>query len=219
MRRSSILASILAVLFSAAIMTGGQAWAASATGEQTAPVLMAGDALRYEARIDGDHQIRAVDVEAVHPAFLRRRVAYPGPEAPGTIIVETARRQLYFVEPGGTALRYGIAVGAEGFGWTGRGTIERNARWPSWTPPATMIARKPALAKWAGGMPGGAANPLGARALYIYFGGRDSMFRIHGTNEPLSIGTSASSGCFRMLNQDVIDLYARVAKGAKVIVR
>ena len=106
----------------------------------------------------------------------------------------------------------------DGFGWTGSGTIGRSARWPRWTPPPEMIERDPSLAKWRDGQPGGVANPLGARALYIYFGGRDSGYRIHGTNTPKSIGWAASSGCFRMLNQDVMDLYERVELGAKVVV-
>lgn len=173
----------------------------------------------YAARLDGGREIAAVDAGRFDPAYLRRRVAFPIGEAPGTIVIDTRARQLYLVEGGGRAIRYGIAVGREGFGWTGKGTIERNARWPRWTPPSAMIARDASLAKWAGGMPGGPRNPLGARALYIYVGGRDSLLRIHGTNEPSSIGRAASSGCFRMLNQDVIDLHSRVAKGTRVVVR
>ena len=124
---------------------------------------------------------------------------------------------LYLVEGDGRATRYGIAIGREGFGWTGSGAIARSAQWPRWTPPPEMIERDPHLAKWKDGQPGGVANPLGARALYIYFDGRDSGYRIHGTNTPKSIGWAASSGCFRMLNQDVIDLYDRVQMGAKVV--
>ena len=116
-------------------------------------------------------------------------------------------------------MRYGLAIGKEGFGWSGTGVIGRRARWPGWTPPPEMIARKPELARWAEGMPGGRSdNPLGARALYIYENGWDTQIRFHGTIEPYSIGRRASSGCFRMFNQDVIDLYDRVADGAKVIV-
>lgn len=172
----------------------------------------------YAARADGDRMLPAIDVAAFHPALLRNRVAYETTEVPGTIVIDTTGPFLYFVEPEGMATRYGIAVGREGFGWKGTGVITRTSRWPSWTPPPEMIKRDPSLAKWAGGMPGGVNNPLGARALYIYFGGRDSGYRIHGTNTPKSIGWAASSGCFRMLNQDVIDLYDRVGKGAKVVV-
>jgi len=160
----------------------------------------------------------AIDVAAFHPALLRNRVTYATTEAPGTVVIDTKGPFLYLVEPDGMATRYGIAIGREGFGWTGTGYIARTARWPGWTPPPEMIKRDPSLAKWAGGMPGGINNPLGARALYIYFGGRDSGYRIHGTNTPKSIGWAASSGCFRMLNQDVIDLYDRVGRGAKVVV-
>ena len=172
----------------------------------------------YAARMDGERMLPAIEAERFPPAFLRTRVPYETLEAPGTIVIDTVAHQLFLVEPDGWAMRYGVAIGKEGFGWTGAGTIDRNARWPGWTPPPEMIARNPSLEKWKGGMPGGIDNPLGARALYIYFDGVDSGFRIHGTNEPFSIGRSASSGCFRMLNQDVIDLYDRVQKGAKVIV-
>jgi len=172
----------------------------------------------YAARQDGGRTVAAIDVDAFHPALLRNRVPYATAEAPGTIVIDTKGPFLYLVEPDGMATRYGIAIGREGFGWTGAGTIARTARWPTWTPPPEMIARDPSLAKWAGGQPGGPQNPLGARALYIYFGGRDSGYRIHGTNQPNSIGWAASSGCFRMLNQDVIDLYERVPVGARVVV-
>ena len=173
----------------------------------------------YAARADGDRMLPAIDVAAFHPALLRNRVAYATAEAPGTIVIDTKGPFLYLVEPEGMATRYGIAIGREGFGWTGTGYIARTARWPGWTPPPEMIKRDPSLAKWAGGMPGGVSNPLGARALYIYFGGRDSGYRIHGTNTPKSIGWAASSGCFRMLNQDVIDLYDRVDVGTPVYIQ
>jgi lipoprotein-anchoring transpeptidase ErfK/SrfK len=172
----------------------------------------------YAARMDGDRLLPAIEAERFPPSLLRTRVPYETIEAPGTVVIDTAAHQLFLVEPDGWATRYGVAIGKEGFGWTGTGTIDRNARWPRWTPPPEMIARNPSLEKWRDGMPGGLDNPLGARALYIYFAGVDSGFRIHGTTEPFSIGRSASSGCFRMLNQDVIDLYDRVQKGAKVIV-
>jgi lipoprotein-anchoring transpeptidase ErfK/SrfK len=172
----------------------------------------------YAARADGDRMLPAIDVAAFHRELLRNHVSYPTGEAPGSIVIDTHGPFLYLVEPQGMATRYGIAIGREGFGWTGAGTIRRTARWPSWTPPPEMIARDPSLEKWRDGQPGGVSNPLGARALYIYFGDRDSGFRIHGTNTPKSIGWAASSGCFRMLNQDVIDLYDRVQMGARVVV-
>ncbi len=172
----------------------------------------------YAAQPDGSRTIPAINVSDYHPALLRNEVDYPTDLAPGSIVIDTKGPFLYFVEGGGRATRYGIAIGREGFGWSGTGRIARTARWPTWTPPPEMIAREPHLAQWRGGMPGGLNNPLGARALYIYFGGRDSGYRIHGTNQPKSIGWAASSGCFRMINQDVVDLYERTPTGAQVIV-
>jgi lipoprotein-anchoring transpeptidase ErfK/SrfK len=172
----------------------------------------------YASRRDGDRMLPAIDVTAFHRELLRNEVDYPSGEAPGSIVIDTKGPFLYFIEAEGKATRYGIAIGREGFGWTGTGTIARRAQWPRWTPPPEMIERDPHLEKWRDGQPGGVDNPLGARALYINFGGQDSGFRIHGTNTPKSIGWAASSGCFRMLNQDVIDLYDRVRTGAKVVV-
>ena len=145
-------------------------------------------------------------------------VYFDTPELRGTVIVDTHSRALFYVDQPGIAIRYGVAVGKEGYDWAGVATIGRKLEWPSWTPPRSMIRRKPELARWANGMPGGGENPLGARALYLFANNRDTLFRIHGTNEPWSIGTAASSGCIRMLNEEVSDLYARVRIGTKVIV-
>lgn len=143
---------------------------------------------------------------------LRRRVLeYTTNEAAGTIIVDTANTHLYLVLGNGHAVRYGIGVGREGFAWSGRERVSRMAEWPDWRPPAEMIARDPGLPSF---VPGGLDNPLGARALYL----GDTLYRIHGTNDPSSIGTFKSSGCIRMLNADVIDLYQRVAVGTPVVV-
>ena len=172
----------------------------------------------YAARRDGERTLPAIDVTAFHRALLRNEVDYPTAEAPGTIVIDTHGPFLYLVEGDGKATRYGIAVGREGVGWTGSGVIARGAKWPRWTPPPEMIERDPHVAKWKDGQPGGVTNPLGARALYINMGGHDSGYRIHGTNTPKSIGWAASSGCFRMLNQDVVDLYDRVRMGARVVV-
>ena len=155
-------------------------------------------------------------IQEVAPQYRRQVVDIRTKEAPGTIIVDSGNHFLYFVLPDGKAIRYGIGVGREGFGWSGTVKVGRKAEWPTWTPPATMIKRQPHLAQYASGMPGGPANPLGARALYLHRGGKDTLFRIHGTNEPWSIGTNTSSGCIRMLNEDVVDLYQRVGVGAKV---
>jgi len=140
-------------------------------------------------------------------------------ERPGTLIVDTGQRSLYYLMENGQAIRYGVAVGKEGFSWAGIAQIGRKVEWPRWTPPASMIQRRPELAKFANGMPGGRPdNPLGARALYLFANGRDTLFRIHGTNEPQSIGSAASSGCIRMLNEEVVQLYDSVQIGTKVIV-
>jgi lipoprotein-anchoring transpeptidase ErfK/SrfK len=149
------------------------------------------------------------------PNFQRYVVDDPTKEPPGTIVVDTRERLLYFVLPDGRAIRYGVAVGDEAFGWTGTAQIARKAEWPNWNPPAEMKQRWPHVRP----MQGGPANPLGARALYLYEGNRDTLYRIHGTNEPESIGRAASSGCIRMRNIDVIDLYNRASVGARVVVR
>jgi lipoprotein-anchoring transpeptidase ErfK/SrfK len=154
----------------------------------------------------------AADVEgAPEPRFRRQEVDYTGPEAAGTIVVDTPERFLFLVEPHGKALRYGIGVGRPGFVWSGVKRISRKSEWPDWTPPPQMLLRRPDLPRH---MAGGPDNPLGARALYL----GSSLYRIHGTNEPSTIGHNVSSGCIRMMNEDVIELYNRVPVGAKVIV-
>ena len=146
------------------------------------------------------------------PAQLRRQtVSYAGSEAPGTIIIDTPNTYLYYVLGGGKAIRYGIGVGREGFTWSGVKSVERKTEWPDWIPPAEMLERQPYLPRFVAGGPG---NPLGARAMYL----AGTIYRIHGTNQPSSIGKRVSSGCIRMLNEDVIDLYARVNVGTKVVV-
>ncbi len=147
----------------------------------------------------------------IPPQFHRQEVAYDGPQAPGVVIVDTPDRYLYLVEPGGRALRYGIGVGRPGFEWAGVKTVTRKAEWPGWTPPSQMLLRRPDLPRH---MVGGLGNPLGARALYL----GSSLYRIHGTNEPWTIGQNVSSGCIRMMNDDVMDLFNRVEVGTKVVV-
>jgi lipoprotein-anchoring transpeptidase ErfK/SrfK len=144
--------------------------------------------------------------------FQRAVVSYRTNEAPGTIIVHTSERFLYVIQPSGRALRYGIGVGREGFQWQGLQKISRKTEWPDWTPPPEMIERQPYLPRFMAGGPG---NPMGARALYL--GG--TVYRIHGTNQPQTIGSAVSSGCFRLVNNDVIDLYERIPVGTKVIIR
>lgn len=175
-------------------------------------------ALAYAANPAERFPLPAIDISGIDPKFLRQRVAYETNERPGTIVVEPHNHFLYLVEEGGTAIRYGVGVGRAGFGWSGRARVGFKREWPVWTPPAPMILRDPSLAKWAAGMPAGLANPLGARALYIYQGGRDTLYRLHGTNNPKSIGKSLSSGCIRLWNQDIVDLYNRVEIGAPLVV-
>ncbi len=158
---------------------------------------------------------RGDPMEAARPSFdpkyEKQLVEYHGKERPGTIVVDTPNKFLYFVQPGGTALRYGIGVGRPGFAWSGVKSITAKKEWPSWTPPAEMLKRRPDLPRF---MEGGPENPLGARAMYL----GSSLYRIHGSNEPWTIGTNVSSGCIRMRNEDVIDLYERVHVGARVVV-
>jgi lipoprotein-anchoring transpeptidase ErfK/SrfK len=152
------------------------------------------------------------DSQQLDPEFQRQMVLYRTTEAPGTVIIQTSERHLYVVQGQGRALRYGIGVGRDGFQWQGLLTITRKAEWPDWTPPPEMIARQPYLPRFMAGGPG---NPLGARAMYL----GTTVYRIHGTNQPQTIGTAISSGCFRLVNADVTDLYSRVPVGTKVIVR
>jgi lipoprotein-anchoring transpeptidase ErfK/SrfK len=166
-----------------------------------------------QKRPDGDEPgLVADDSFELDPQFRKQVVYYRSSEAPGTIIVVTAERHLYLVQGNGRAIRYGIGVGREGFTWQGLVNITRKAEWPDWTPPPEMIQRQPYLPRFMAGGPG---NPLGARAMYL----GTTVYRIHGTNRPDTIGTAVSSGCFRLVNRDVADLYERVPVGAKVIIR
>lgn len=174
----------------------------------------------YEGFDDAGFFIQPVDKSFLTPANKREEVPYTASDAPGTIVVDIFARKLYYVLEGGRAIRYGIAVGREGLAFKGTGTIGRKAEWPSWTPTRNMIRTRPDLyAAFAGGLPGGLENPLGARALYLYRGGRDTMFRIHGTIDNASIGRATSAGCIRLFNQDAIELYNRVDSGTPVRVR
>jgi lipoprotein-anchoring transpeptidase ErfK/SrfK len=174
----------------------------------------------YEAVQDGEFLIPAVEGHLFYDGAAKARVPYNGSDDPGTIVVDTFARRLYLVEEGGMAMRYAIAVGREGISFKGSGVIGRKEEWPSWTPTANMVRTRPDLyAEYAGGLPGGLDNPLGARAMYLYRGGKDSKFRIHGTIENASIGHATSAGCIRLFNQDAIDLYDRIDTGARVKVR
>jgi len=176
---------------------------------QSAPATAPLAAAQLAALGSGDAAVASHD--APDPQFRRQEVAYDGHERPGTIVIDTPDKFLFLVEPNGRALRYGVGVGRPGFEWSGVKSVSRKAEWPDWTPPPEMLLRRPELPEH---MDGGIGNPLGARALYL----GSSMYRIHGTNEPWTIGKNVSSGCIRMMNQDVIDLYNRVPVGARVVV-
>jgi len=188
------------------------------------PIVSASEAelqARYAAVEDGGHLIPAVPYQKMDPKYYRQRVTDPTGELPGTVVVDTPGRFLYVVEPGGTAMRYGVGIGRDGFAWEGEGTIHWRQPWPRWKPPADMIARQPHLARFSvenGGMDPGIKNPLGARALYIFQNGKDTLYRLHGSPEWASIGKATSSGCVRLVNQDVIDLYTRVPYHARIVV-
>ncbi len=181
--------------------------------------LPSADAGSYGAISDEPFPVPAITMEDLKPRYMRKLVDDPTGQPPGTIVVDPGNHFLYVVREGGKALRYGVGVGREGMAWSGTAHVQTKREWPRWTPTRDMIAREPEkYAKWAGGMKGGAQNPLGARALYLFRNGKDTLYRIHGTNEPWSIGESMSSGCIRMMNQDIIDLYRRVPAGARVVV-
>ncbi|MBU3887534.1 L,D-transpeptidase [Methylosinus sporium] len=161
--------------------------------------------------------VPTADVGAAYERYL---VDFKTSEPPGSIVVDTKNKFLYLVEPNGKAIRYGVATGQEAYGWTGRAVVGGMQEWPRWIPPKDMLERWPHLQPTAdaGGLPGGPDNPLGARALYLFENGKDTLYRIHGTNEPEKIGQSVSSGCIRMRDIDAIDLYGRVKIGANVVV-
>ena len=173
------------------------------------------------AAVDSEpFNIPAVPVAKVDPQFRRQIVATPASikEKPGTIVVDPQAKFLYLVQASGESIRYGIGVGRQGFSWAGEAVINDKQEWPKWFPPVEMQARDPYAAKFPDGMDGGPKNPLGSRALYLWQDNKDTLYRIHATTEPFSIGKAVSSGCIRMFNQDVIDLYNRVPLGTKVVV-
>ena len=173
----------------------------------------------YGSLQDGGHAIAPVDMTTLDPSLMRQEVAWSGKEKPGSIVINVPQRRLYLVQEGGRALRYGVGVGrSEALNFRGSAVIGRKEKWPRWTPTASMISAIPRYRAYAGGMEGGPDNPLGPRALYLYRGGRDTYFRIHGTIEPETIGTAVSSGCIRLFNQDILDLFDRVPVGTHVTV-
>lgn len=175
----------------------------------------------YRAMPEERFPLPAINLRKVPERFLRQQVDYPTQERVGTLVVDTSSYHLYVVQEGGKAMRYGVGLGRAGFEWSGRARVARKAEWPKWTPPDEMIEREPELEKWSwrnGGMPPGLENPLGARALYIFQGNKDTLYRLHGTAEYWTIGSAVSSGCVRLINQDVIDLYSRVPDGTPIVV-
>lgn len=188
------------------------------------PLLLAGcastinDQTNYAALPNEEFPLKTVPVDRIKPELRRTEVAYVTPHAAGTVVVDTPARRAYYILGNGRAIRYGVGVGRAGLALAGNAYVGRKAEWPTWTPTQNMQRREERYRKLAGGMPGGPNNPLGARAMYLYRGGNDTHFRIHGTNQPESIGLAMSSGCIRMMNHDVIDLYSRVSVGAKVVV-
>lgn len=169
--------------------------------------------------------INAFDTGEIDSAFLRQSVEFRGQQQPGSIVIDPASRHLYYVESPGIATRYGVGVGREGFLWSGEAYIQMKRDWPDWVPPREMVERQPEIraklepiAARGMGVPGGSKSPLGARAMYLWAESRDLGYRIHGTTEPETIGTNVSSGCIRLINQDIAHLYARVSKGTPVTV-
>ena len=177
------------------------------------------DRANYGDRLDEKFPLKAIPLDKIKPDLRRQEVAYATGHAAGTVVVDTPARRLYYVLGNGRAMRYGIGVGRQGYSLAGNATIGRKAEWPTWTPTPNMIRRDPKKnLKYAGGVPGGLNNPLGARALYIFQNGQDTLYRLHGSPEWKSIGKAVSSGCVRMLNQDVMDLYDRVKGKAPILV-
>jgi len=175
-------------------------------------------ALMYAAVTDEPFPVRASRMELVPERYWRQEVSDPTGEKPGSVVVDTNDRFLYHVREGGTAMRYGVGIGAAGFEWSGRAHIAYKREWPRWTPPSDMIARHPELERYRNGMEPGPDNPLGPRALYIHQGNVDTLYRIHGNSDETTIGKAVSSGCVRLLPQDIIHLHANVASGSPLLV-
>lgn len=220
--RRSVLAGLS--LSALALGLGACNRTSSARGPAAAPIVPASSYASMYGPVQDRYPIDAFDTSSVDPIYLRQEVDYFGREAPGTIVVDPSQRFLYYVLPGGRAVRYGVGVGKEGFAWSGTATINSKQEWPDWYPPKEMIARRPDIVpqltklQSGTGMHGGPGNPLGARAMYLWQNGKDTLYRIHGSYEPETIGSNVSSGCIRMINQDAIDLYNRTPVGTKVVV-
>jgi lipoprotein-anchoring transpeptidase ErfK/SrfK len=203
---------ISALKSTAIAITGAALWIGAAVAAPLPPSYPSHSGALFESAMRAQAPEQEIDIDGVlAPELQRQVVSYPARVAVGTVIVDTARTYLYYALGDGKAIRYGIGVGRDGFTWSGVQAVTRKAEWPDWTPTPEMIARQPYLPRW---MAGGESNPLGARAIYL----GSTTYRIHGTNMPSTIGHKVSSGCIRMLNADVIDLYSRVDVGTKIVV-
>ena len=203
-----------ALVFGSAVALGTMALAGCVESEDPR---LAGARILYGPKPDKRFPIPAVDVARMDPKYFRATVDYQTKEAPGTIIVDPGHHYVYRIEADGRATRYGANVGRAGFLWSGDAYVGRKAEWPVWTPPKEMIARQPEAKKYAGGMPPGLDNPLGARTLYLYRDGKYTLFTIYSTSDPTTIGDGITSGCTGLLTQDMLDLYERTPVKTKVV--
>ncbi len=217
-----MLATRRSLLLAAAFLVPGRAQAFFWDTEPEPPKAPAPDpASNRDAWFIGEipdepFDVPKVDLTLVPPEFRRQLVDYDGPERAGTLVIDTHARFLYLVREERTAIRYGIGVGRAGFTWSGTAVVKRKAKWPGWRPTEAMLKRRPNIPRY---VEPGVENPLGCRALYLYQGNRDTLYRIHGTNEPWTVGGTDSSGCIRLLNEDIHDLYGRVPLGTVVVVK
>ncbi|MEQ9635599.1 MAG: L,D-transpeptidase [Devosia marina] len=218
--RRAVLAGLagLGALTLAGCSTSGTTRLATAAATPVRPTIPLDILAMYAARPEEEHPVPAADISLMNPVYWRQEVANPTGEPAGRVVVDTANYFLYFTMPEGRAMRYGVGLGRAGFEWSGEGHIAYKRKWPVWTPPAEMIERQPELEIYRNGQPPGLLNALGARALYIHQGNRDTLYRIHGTMDVASIGKAVSSGCVRLLFHDVMDLYERVPNGAPIVV-
>jgi lipoprotein-anchoring transpeptidase ErfK/SrfK len=186
--------------------------------EPVRPLVPADVLAMYSARPEEEYPVPAADISMLNPVYWRQEVDNITGEPAGSVVVDTANYFLYFTMPNGRAMRYGVGLGRAGFEWSGKGHIAYKRKWPVWTPPSEMIERQPELEMYRHGQPPGLLNALGARALYIHQGNRDTLYRVHGTMDVVTIGQAVSSGCVRLLFQDIIDLHDRVPNGAPIVV-
>jgi lipoprotein-anchoring transpeptidase ErfK/SrfK len=218
--RRTLLAGFASIgaLTLAGCSTSGTTRLATAVATPVRATIPADVLALYAARPEEEFPVPAADISMLEPRYWRQEVDNPTGEPEGRVVVDTVNYVLYFTMPNGRAMRYGVGLGRAGFEWSGEGHIAYKRKWPVWTPPAEMIERQPELEIYRRGQPPGLLNALGARALYIHQGNRDTLYRIHGTMDVATIGKAVSSGCVRLLFHDVIDLYDRVPNGAPIVV-